>query len=238
MRSAHQPRAREVGTLLRGTTCVPLPLSADDQAMTFTLTLSVDSYNKLDGTMEWIAWYDEDDTPRRTLPLSGEYDSRTGRFAIRFDLPFRREAKIVQVLNVPLASGGSREERVEVVEVKLDHPTGQLAGAVDGATDARGTLDGAWLQGISVDGKDKGSGSHALRGTFLINPEGILLGTEANWYNFGRNIEELMRKFKASMYLAKKPSEACPSKWKDEGDKTLVNPGADMVGKVHEALNK
>jgi peroxiredoxin (alkyl hydroperoxide reductase subunit C) len=79
---------------------------------------------------------------------------------------------------------------------------------------------------------------HALRGTFLINPEGVLLGTETNWYNFGRNIDELMRKFKASLYLAKKTSEACPSKWKDEGDKTLVNPGADMVGKVHEALNK
>ena len=46
-----------------------------------------------------------------------------------------------------------------------------------------------------------------------------------------------MRKFKANMYLAKKPSEACPSKWKDEGDKTL-NPGAAEVGKVHEALNK
>jgi alkyl hydroperoxide reductase subunit AhpC len=79
---------------------------------------------------------------------------------------------------------------------------------------------------------------HALRGTFLINPEGILLGTETNWYNYGRNIDELMRKFKASLYLAKKTGEACPSKWKDEGDKTLVNPGAAMVGKVHEALNK
>jgi peroxiredoxin (alkyl hydroperoxide reductase subunit C) len=76
---------------------------------------------------------------------------------------------------------------------------------------------------------------HALRGTFLINPEGVLLGTETNWYNFGRNIEELMRKFKASMYLAKKPHEACPSKWKEEGDKTLT-PSAAGVGKVHEAL--
>jgi peroxiredoxin (alkyl hydroperoxide reductase subunit C) len=77
---------------------------------------------------------------------------------------------------------------------------------------------------------------HALRGTFLVNPEGILLATETNWYNFGRNIDELMRKFKASLYLSKKANEACPSKWKDEGDKTLVNPGAKMVGKVHEAL--
>ena len=76
----------------------------------------------------------------------------------------------------------------------------------------------------------------ALRGTFIINPEGTLLNMEVNFYNLGRNIEELMRKFKANVYMGKKANEACPSKWKDEGDKTLVNPGAKMVGKVHEAL--
>jgi NADH-dependent peroxiredoxin subunit C len=76
-----------------------------------------------------------------------------------------------------------------------------------------------------------------LRGTFLIHPDGRLLNMEMNFYNLGRNIDELMRKFKANIYMGKKASEACPSKWKDEGDKTLVNPGAKMVGKVHEALN-
>ena len=81
---------------------------------------------------------------------------------------------------------------------------------------------------------DEGSGL-ALRGTYIINPEGVLLGTEMNFYNLGRNIDELMRKFKANIYLAKKTTEACPSKWKDEGDKTLA-PSAKMVGKVHEAL--
>lgn len=76
-----------------------------------------------------------------------------------------------------------------------------------------------------------------LRGTFIINPEGKLLNMEMNFYNLGRNIDELMRKFKANLYMAKKTNEVCPSKWKDEGDKTLVNPGAKMVGRVHEALN-
>ena len=83
---------------------------------------------------------------------------------------------------------------------------------------------------------DEGSGL-ALRGTFVINPEGVLLNSEVNFYNMGRNIDELMRKFKANVYMAKKTNEVCPSKWKDEGDKTLVNPGAKMVGKVHEALS-
>jgi len=75
-----------------------------------------------------------------------------------------------------------------------------------------------------------------LRGTFIINPEGKLLNMEMNFYNLGRNIDEMMRKFKANIYMGKKTNEVCPSKWKDEGDKTLVNPGARMVGKVHEAL--
>jgi len=77
----------------------------------------------------------------------------------------------------------------------------------------------------------------ALRGTFMINPEGTLLNAEVNFYNLGRNIDELMRKFKANVYMTKKANEVCPSKWQDAGDKTLVNPGAKMVGKVHEALN-
>ena len=77
----------------------------------------------------------------------------------------------------------------------------------------------------------------ALRGTFIINPEGTLLNSEVSFFNMGRNIDELMRKFKANLYLAKKQAEACPSKWKDEGDQTLT-PGPELVGRVHEALQK
>jgi peroxiredoxin (alkyl hydroperoxide reductase subunit C) len=77
----------------------------------------------------------------------------------------------------------------------------------------------------------------ALRGTFIISPDGTLFNSEVNFYNMGRNIDELMRKFKANIYLSRKASEGCPSKWKDEGDKTL-RPGPEMVGRVHEALNE
>jgi peroxiredoxin (alkyl hydroperoxide reductase subunit C) len=77
----------------------------------------------------------------------------------------------------------------------------------------------------------------ALRGTFIINPEGRLLSSEVSFFNLGRNIDELMRKFKANLYLMRKPAEACPAQWKEEGDQTLT-PGPKMVGKVHEALTK
>jgi peroxiredoxin (alkyl hydroperoxide reductase subunit C) len=110
-----------------------------------------------------------------------------------------------------------REHEKELAGVKYPmgaDPTGDLS-----------RMFGVW---------DESSGL-ALRGSFIINPEGTLLGSEVNFYNLGRNIDELMRKFKANIYLARKTSEACPSKWKDEGDKTLA-PSAKMVGKVHEAL--
>ena len=75
----------------------------------------------------------------------------------------------------------------------------------------------------------------ALRGTFIIAPDGTLFNAEVNFLNMGRNIDELMRKFKANLYLSKKATEGCPAKWKEEGDVTL-KPSAKMVGKVHEAL--
>lgn len=74
----------------------------------------------------------------------------------------------------------------------------------------------------------------ALRGTFIISPQGKLLGSEVNFYNVGRNSEELLRKIQANAYLATYGEEACPARWKP-GEKTL-KPSAKMVGKVYEAL--
>lgn len=74
----------------------------------------------------------------------------------------------------------------------------------------------------------------ALRGTFIINPEGKLVASEINFYNVGRNAEELLRKMKANIYLSTHPDEACPARW-TTGQKTL-KPSAKIVGKVYEAL--
>lgn len=74
----------------------------------------------------------------------------------------------------------------------------------------------------------------ALRGTFIINPEGKLIGSEVNFYNNGRNADELLRKMHANVYLASHSDEVCPAKWK-EGDKT-IKPSARIVGKIYEAM--
>ncbi|MCL5673023.1 MAG: redoxin domain-containing protein [Deltaproteobacteria bacterium] len=81
---------------------------------------------------------------------------------------------------------------------------------------------------------DENSGL-AFRGTFIINPQGTLVASEVNFFNVGRNSDELLRKVKANIYVAENPNEVCPAKW-NQGDKTL-KPGENLVGKVYEALN-
>jgi len=75
----------------------------------------------------------------------------------------------------------------------------------------------------------------ALRGTFVISPDGTLMNTEVNFPNLGRNIEDLVRRLKANIYLAENPVEACPAQWQKAGDTTLT-PSAAMVGHVAEAM--
>ena len=97
------------------------------------------------------------------------------------------------------------------------------------ASDANGEL--SRMFGIYLPG------GVSLRGTYLISPDGTLMNTEVNFLNVGRNIDEILRKLKANIYVAKKPSEACPAEWKEEGDVTLT-PSEKMVGKVAEALEQ
>jgi peroxiredoxin (alkyl hydroperoxide reductase subunit C) len=76
----------------------------------------------------------------------------------------------------------------------------------------------------------------ALRGTFVINPDGVLAAQEINFYNVGRNADELVRKMQANVYLKDHPAEACPAKW-EPGKKTLT-PSEGLVGKVYDSLSE
>ena len=70
----------------------------------------------------------------------------------------------------------------------------------------------------------------ALRGTFVVNPEGEIKLCEIHDNGIGRDAKELMRKVKAAQYVASHPGEVCPARWK-EGEKTL-KPSLDLVGKI------
>ena len=70
----------------------------------------------------------------------------------------------------------------------------------------------------------------ALRGTFVIDPEGRIKLCEIHDNGIGRDASELLRKVKAAQYVAGHPGEVCPAKWK-EGQRTL-KPSLDLVGRI------
>ncbi|MEZ7828402.1 MAG: alkyl hydroperoxide reductase subunit C [Brachymonas denitrificans] len=70
----------------------------------------------------------------------------------------------------------------------------------------------------------------ALRGSFLINPEGQIKLCEIHDNGIGRDAGEMLRKAKAAKYVAEHPGEVCPAKW-NEGAETL-KPSLDLVGKI------
>jgi len=71
----------------------------------------------------------------------------------------------------------------------------------------------------------------AFRGTFLIDPDGILQTMEIHSNNIGRNAWELLRKLQAAQFVRDNNGlEVCPANWKP-GDKTLT-PGVKLVGKI------
>jgi peroxiredoxin len=70
----------------------------------------------------------------------------------------------------------------------------------------------------------------ADRGTFVVDPDGIIQVMEITSEGVGRNAAELVRKVKAAQYVASHPGEVCPAKW-EEGETTLA-PSLDLVGKI------
>lgn len=70
----------------------------------------------------------------------------------------------------------------------------------------------------------------ALRGTFVLNPQGVIKVVEIHDLGIGRDASELLRKVKAAQYVESHPGEVCPAKWK-EGEATL-KPSLDLVGKI------
>jgi peroxiredoxin len=70
----------------------------------------------------------------------------------------------------------------------------------------------------------------ALRGTFLIDPEGTIKTAEVHDNAIARDMKETLRKLKAAQYVAAHPGQVCPAKW-NEGASTIT-PSLDLVGKI------
>jgi len=89
--------------------------------------------------------------------------------------------------------------------------------------DPTGTISRNFEVMIEADGL-------AERGTFVIDPGGVIQIVEITAGGIGRDASELLRKVKAAQYVASHPGEVCPAKWK-EGEATLA-PSLDLVGKI------
>ena len=76
----------------------------------------------------------------------------------------------------------------------------------------------------------------AGRGTFIIDPKGIVRAIEVTSGSLGRNSDELLRKVEALQYLEDHPGTACPAKWQ-KGAKVL-RPSIKIAGEVYEELHK
>jgi peroxiredoxin len=79
--------------------------------------------------------------------------------------------------------------------------------------------------GVLIEGEGQ-----ALRGTFVVNPQGEIVLYEVNSNGIGRNAKELLRKVQAAQFVFKHGDKVCPARW-EPGDETLT-PGLDLVGKI------
>ena len=69
----------------------------------------------------------------------------------------------------------------------------------------------------------------ALRGSFVIDPEGVIKAYEIHDNGIGRSAKELLRKVQAAKFAAEH-GEVCPANWKPGSD--TLKPGIDLVGKL------
>jgi peroxiredoxin (alkyl hydroperoxide reductase subunit C) len=70
----------------------------------------------------------------------------------------------------------------------------------------------------------------ALRGTFVINPQGVIKTLEIHDNAIARDMKETLRKLKAAQFVENNPGQVCPAKWQ-EGAKTIT-PSLELVGKI------
>jgi len=70
----------------------------------------------------------------------------------------------------------------------------------------------------------------ALRGTFIVDPDGIIKAAEIHDEGIGRNASDLVRKLQAAIHVRENPGQVCPAKW-NPGEETLT-PSLDLVGKI------
>jgi len=126
-----------------------------------------------------------------------------------------------------------QEEGCEVLSVSTDthfvhkawHDTSKAVGKIKYpmVADPTGTISrffGTYIEEAGL----------ALRGTFIIDPEGVLKSYEMNDLSIGRSGKEALRKVRAAKYVSGNAGEVCPAGWEPGAD--TLTPSLDLVGKI------
>jgi len=79
---------------------------------------------------------------------------------------------------------------------------------------------GTYIEGVGL----------SLRGTFIIDPDGVIKSAEIHDNSIGRSAKEILRKLKAARFVRENPGQVCPASW-EPGKKTIM-PSFDLVGKL------
>lgn len=70
----------------------------------------------------------------------------------------------------------------------------------------------------------------AYRGTFVVDPQGVVQTAEIHNMGIGRDAAELVRKVQAAQFVAKHGDQVCPARWKPGSD--TLQPGLELIGKI------
>lgn len=129
--------------------------------------------------------------------------------------------------------GKMKEEGAEVISVSTDtafahkvwHDSSEAIGKVEYgmASDANHQLANYFNVLIEEEGV-------TLRGTFIVDPDGVLKAMEVNDNSIGRSAKELLRKLQAAKFVREHGGNVCPASW--EPGKETLEPGVELIGKI------
>jgi len=126
-----------------------------------------------------------------------------------------------------------QEAGAEVISISTDtafvhkawHDTSDAIGQVKYYMGADPSGEVSRLFGVYLE--DQGL---ALRGSFIIDPEGVLKTSETHDLGIGRSATEALRKLTAAKFVHENGDQVCPANWTPGAD--TLKPGLDLVGKI------
>lgn len=127
------------------------------------------------------------------------------------------------------------EAGAEIVGVSVDSVHTHLAWTRTDRADAGvGNLGFPLLSDLGgriASAYDVLNGDVALRGVFVIDPEGVVQSATVNFLPIGRNVDEVFRTLKAAQFT-REHGQVCPANWQvgDEGMDATLEGVAETIG--------